>query len=182
MWFIVLLGYADLQLSVNLSLMCLSQTEIWTIIRKRGWAVRVHNKYCKWSELERSRRAMPYRCVAGGCSHTSDDGVAMHKFPADASLASKWSKAIRVATPRGLDRAVLFQTGLHCPRKRSWGCRFLCAPRHPGNRLSRPFHQGSNHQHPNHPSNTEQMINLESPIRIKQDHSSMLSPHLSSKT
>ena len=43
-----------------------------------------------------SRRGMPYCCVAGGCSRTSDDGVSMHKFPTDASLASKWSKAIRV--------------------------------------------------------------------------------------
>ena len=39
---------------------------------------------------------MPYRWVAGGCSRTSDDGVSMHKFPTDASLVSKWSKAIRV--------------------------------------------------------------------------------------
>ena len=43
-----------------------------------------------------SRRGMPYRWVAGGCSRTSDDGVSMHKFPTDASLVSKWSKAIRV--------------------------------------------------------------------------------------
>ena len=40
----------------------------------------------------RSWRGMPYRCVAGGCSRTSDDGVLIHKFPTDASLASKWSK------------------------------------------------------------------------------------------
>ena len=39
---------------------------------------------------------MPYRCVAGGCSRTLDDGVSKHKFPTDTSLASKWSKAIRV--------------------------------------------------------------------------------------
>ena len=42
---------------------------------------------------------MPYRCIAGGCSCyvcTSDDGVALHKFSADTSLAGKWSKAIRV--------------------------------------------------------------------------------------
>ena len=40
------------------------------------------------------RRGMPYHCVAGGCSRTSDDGVLMHKFPTDASLDSKWSKVI----------------------------------------------------------------------------------------
>lgn len=49
-----------------------------------------------WKQPYSSRRSMPYCCVAGGCSRTSDDGVLIHKFPTDTLLASKLSKAIRV--------------------------------------------------------------------------------------
>ena len=38
---------------------------------------------------------MPHRCVAGGCSNTTKDGVSVHGWPSNTQLARQWTNAVR---------------------------------------------------------------------------------------
>lgn len=38
---------------------------------------------------------MPKRCVAVGCSNTTDDGVSLFSFPKDPQLSKKWSEQVK---------------------------------------------------------------------------------------
>ena len=37
---------------------------------------------------------MPKRCVAGGCSNTTEGGYSLHTFPKDPALRAQWTKEV----------------------------------------------------------------------------------------
>lgn len=39
---------------------------------------------------------MPKRCVAAGCSNTSQDGFSLHKFPKDPQLRRIWTSKVKL--------------------------------------------------------------------------------------
>ena len=39
---------------------------------------------------------MPTRCIVGGCSNTSKDGVSLHRFPKDAALRKVWTAKVKL--------------------------------------------------------------------------------------